>query len=353
MMKNRRFFLKTAGAMLALSLTDVQEVAAREIDPTLPGAAPVNVIIPKNYAPPSAVSPSNYRRKLTNAILSYLEANYGGSTLPVWRKNFSEIDLEKRVYNISYWLLQAVQTHKKIYPLDPVWIMAMIMKESYFYEFAVSSSLAVGICQFVQPTAEEYDMLCASTKPAHHRAPFKKPHLASRVDQYYDIRSERRKYRRNNRPAKRFTLEETLEIISSGDSAAHKNAAAAYLAYIQKSEDYNTRRRQARDEFKEYLQANVEGRSIFNDKDLQFILGFDERFTYKKPIHGMVKMMARALRARNGNILAASVGYNAGLSTTKEEDGVYKLYGKIPAIEQSTQYLSHVLVNHFEIMKRM
>lgn len=351
--KERRYFLKGMSGVLALSLADIRLLAANELQPQDGNLPPINMIIPKSYIPPSSATHKEFRNKLKKAILDFLEANYTGSNLPVWRRRFETIDLEKRVDNIIYWLLQAVQMHKSEYPVDPVWIMAQMMKESYFYEFAISNALAVGICQFVQRTAESYDMLCAGRRPEHHQAPYRKANLAGKLAESDEWRQKRREYRRNNRPAKRFGQTELMEIIERGESALHRDDVIKYLTYQRESEAMAEKRREARRAFREYLEANVEGRSIFDKKDLDFFLGFDERFTYKKPVRGMVEMMAWALKNRSGNILAASIAYNAGLSSTRVSDGVYRHYGKIPAIEESTQYISQVLVNHYEISKRL
>lgn len=353
MTTNRRYFLKSLGGVVALSWMDLRQLAAQELHGHTETGAVVQIIIPRSYVPPADLSENYYRKRLTRAILDFLEAHYRDKPMPVWHRRFGEVDLEKRVYNITYWLLRSVQEQRRIYPVDPVWLMAQMMKESYFYEFAVSSSLAVGICQFIQPTAEAYDMLCAGRRADHRQPPYREYHLAGKVDEYYRLRDEQRSYRHNHRPAKRFSLEETLQIIRSDSAEQYREAAGNYLDYLESYESFNEKRRQARDDFKLYLQANVEGRDIFDNRDLEFILNFDERFTYKKPVDGMVRMMAEALRARHGNILAAAIAYNAGLGSTAEADDPYSDYGKIPAIEQSTTYLSHVIVNHYEISRRM
>jgi hypothetical protein len=109
----------------------------------------------------------------------------------------------------------------------------------------------------------------------------------------------------------------------------------------------------ARREYKGFLQANYEGRSIFNQKDLAFFLRFDERVTYQKPIDAMVKMFAKYMRGRNGNVLVATAGYNAGLSRTYSSYAVYEPYGLIPNYDQTVSYVSKIVVNHHEIVQRL
>ncbi len=345
----RRDFIKGTLGGLALTLSGGNMAFAT---PAVfsGGNLPVNVFIPENYRPP--YRDAGYAQKLIRATLEVLQRHYSQEKMPVWDRPFGEIDMEKRIRNIVYWLMIAIRESERIYPVDPAFIIAMIMKESYFYEYAVSSSLAVGICQFVQPTAQEYGMLCAGTLPEHGRAPYRHTQFAGSVGEYYKIRRERKKFRRDHRPSKRFTLEDALDIIQRGAADDYSKDARKHLNYLKEIKAFDERRRQARDNFRQYLRENVAGRDIFNQRDLPFILGFDERFTYKKPVLGMVKMIARSLRAREGNVLAAAIGFNAGLSSTRAA-GRYQPYGKIPAIKQSTTYLSHVLVNHFEICQKL
>ena len=56
-MENRRFFLKTFGSIVAISLADIRQVSARENGFALAGAAPVNVIIPKDMRPLPGLPP--------------------------------------------------------------------------------------------------------------------------------------------------------------------------------------------------------------------------------------------------------------------------------------------------------
>lgn len=348
---NRRIFLKGLSGAVLLSLADVSQLLAGQ--ETGSGArAPLNFIIPRDYLPPSETADKNYRQALTRAALEVLQANFSNQPMPVWGKTLREVDLEKRIYHIIYWILRAVRECQHIYPLDPAWIAAQIMKESYFHEFAISRALAVGICQVIQPTAQEHGILCAGTRPEHRQPPYRLPEAGGKADEYYQLRRERGEYRRGNRPAKEFTLEETLQILAAGDRADYRREAGEYLAYLNRLKQFDEQINQARDEFRAYLLANVEGRDIFADPDLNFILNFDERFSYKKPVYTMVRMLAGGLKSRNGNILAATAGYNAGLYRTADE-GMYKPYGKIPSLDETATYVSHVLINHYEITLKL
>ena len=350
MYQNRREFLTGFAGLAALSLADIRTIAAHEL--TGQEQPAIQMILPRSFPRSTDYNSQSYKASLQRAVLDTLETFYNQRPMPVWEKTFSQVDMETRIRNIIYWLIEGINRAGKVYPIDPAWLMAQMMKESYFYEFAVSSALAVGICQFIQGTAQEYDMLCAGTRPEHGQSPYREPQLARAVGEYYRIRRERRNYRRKSRPATTFNLDSALSTIINGPSSAERKAAEQFLLYRERLENYRREEREARDQFRTYLRANVEGRSIFRQGDLDFILGFDERFTYKKPAYGMALMMARALRSRNGNILAATIGYNAGLSSTKAA-GRYKPYGQIPNIEQSTTYVSHVMINHHEIVNRM
>lgn len=350
-MKRREFGkgLIGAAALSALPQIPNNPPLARQNRHTL---SPINVIIPSDYALPDANTVSDFPFRLTRATMEFLETSYRGQTVPIWYRQYEEIDFEKRVSNIAFWIMQGVQRYRSIHPVEPAWVMAQIMHESYFYEFAVSTSLAVGICQFVSRTAHEFDMLCAGDRPEHGGAGYKLPELFGMEREYFEQLRQKRGFMRANRLRDDLNFETLIEAVAAGTAEVWKADAEKYLLNKVRLKAYDEQIRQARDDYIQFIRANVDGRDIFDDRDLEFLLQFDERVTYKKPIFGMVQMLARALRARNGYIIAAAAGYNAGLSTTLA-DGLFRPYGKIPNFEETVTYLSRVFVLHHEIAKRL
>ncbi len=338
----KRNFLKTIIASSLLPIVGAGEVKAEEIN----SCSPINIIISKDYAP-SLGAPDQYR--LIRATLNFLEENYRVGNLPIWRRKFKEINLEKRLVRIVDWIARGIQKHKDIYPVDPVWIVAQMMLESFFYEFTISSALAVGVCQFIQPTAHEFGLLCAGDLPEHSKTPYLLPEYANEVSGYYKLKKEKRKYRKEHRPAK-LDLKECLEIIAKNECDKNMEQARRILNYEKKLAEFDKKRVESRKKYKEYLLANLKNKNVLDDAS--FLEQLDERLTYRKSIPAMVKMIAKNLRARNGNILAAAAGYQAGLSRTRDE-GFYKAYGKIPNIQSTVDYLSHIIIVHKEITKRI
>ena len=314
--------------------------------------SPINVVLSREYTPPVGADASDFPFRLVRATLDFLESGFAGQNIPIWFRKFEEVDFEKRIENIVFWILQGVQKYQNIHPVDPVWIISQIMHESYFYEFSVSTSLAAGICQFVTRTAHEYEMLCAGDRAEHTNAPYKRPELALREKEYYQLVQERREFMRANQLPDDLAFDSLMKSLAAGRANDLRTEAEDYIRQQAVLKELDEKIARARDDFITYMKANLEGRDIFNEDDLGFLLAFDERVTYKKPIFGMIQMLARALRARKGYIIAAAAGYNAGLSATKAE-GIFKPYGKIPNFEETVNYLSRVFVLHHEISKRL
>jgi hypothetical protein len=350
MQTTRRSFLQQCGSGLMLSVGSPAAFGQQE-NAECPNA-PINVILPKDprYVL-IAAKEAGYEYRLRKAVLKMIAEHYRGRRLPVWGKNYEEVELEKRVLNIAYWVLRSVREYASIYPIDPAWLLAQIMAESFFYEFAVSPALAVGICQITQPTAEDYGLLCAGSRDEHARPPYKLPELAGKARLYYELRQERRRFSRRE-PTHQLSLEDALAELAAEKRTVNPDIVTEQLRYMRELKELDQRQHEARDAFRKYLKENSKGRDIFNDADVAFLLGFDQRFTYRAPIAIMAKMMARALRARNGNILAATASYHAGLGNTRA-DGLYAPYGRIPAFAETINYINRVLINHQEIGRQL
>jgi len=353
--RSRRQTVKALVAAALLPLAAPDALARAQAPPCKPDSdSPLSVMVPRDYRPPvSGQDAERYQFRLGRAVLDFLETEFTGRTMPVWGRRFDDVDMEKRVVNIAHWVVRSVQAHSGTHPVDPAWVMAQIMAESFYYEFAVSRAMAVGICQFIAPTAREYGMTTAGDLEKHHTPPLQKTQWAGELERYYARRQRwKQAMRRRNAiaPDPRAALEDTARALSEG---LPWPMAGEYLRAQSRVDELDAQVKESRTRFQDYLAANFQGRSIFNKADVRFFKTFDERVLYRKPVDAMVLMLARALKARQGYILAAAAGYHAGLSLTREDDRLYGRYGRIPAIGETVTYVSRVLVNHFEITRRI
>lgn len=317
-----------------------------------PVKSPINIIVPQGWTPlVDSLPDEEYRNRLTRATMDFIQTGYAGRKLPLWGRPLEQVDLEKRVHHLSRWIIEGVRRHMSIYPVDPAWVMGQMMAESFFNEFAVSYAFAVGVCQFIPPTAKDYGMTCAGDLPVHASPPYKLSHFAGKYKAYLEARNRLRELRGANARLNdcEFRLREALTALVAGKELP---TAKAHLAYLDQAEKLNAELREARKRFREYLEANFAGRDIFDPGDAEFLRAFDSRTTYRDPVPAMVLMLARALRARSGNILAAAASYHAGLGNT-EDDGVYEAYGRIPSFESTVTYVSRLVINHYEIARRL
>lgn len=336
------------GVLAALPAATLYGSEAQASLPPKPGR--INVVVPPTYKPLRGRGEQSHTKRLTKATLRFIQSAYGGRPMPVWNKRPEDVDLEVRIRNIALWVVRAVDEHSGLYPVDPAWIMAQIMAESFFYEFAVSPAFAVGICQFIPSTARRYGMIVAGDKPEHTSEPYVRPELAGAHERYQEARRKRRNLLRQNRGLEDAdTLSSLLADVLEGKSV---EKAQDHLDAMQQAQAFDFDLSRARKDYAEFLQANFEGRSIFNRRDLGILARFDQRVTYRRPTSAMVKMMAQSLKARSGNIIAAAAAYNAGLGRTTDT-GCYKPYGRLPAISETVKYVSRIFINHHEIVSRI
>ena len=313
----------------------------------------IGIIQPKTRTiPADQRERKNFEYRLGTAVLDVLEEWYGQGNLPVWGRTLPEIDMHKRVVNIVYWVMHSIPSQEKVYPVDPVWIMAQIMEESCFYEFAVSWAFAVGICQFMSATARSVGMICPENSSLSASG-LKRPDLALSLNKLQKLQNQRRELIDSDPKLFQNTqakLEELLKSLAAGETYDH---AQRDVSRLERLDQLDKEIAEARSEYRTFLQANYAGRSIFDSRDVEFFYRFDQRVTYKKPIQGMVKIMAQNLRARGGNLLAATAAYNAGLSRTYTNRAQYETYGRMPPFRETVAYLSRIVVNHHEIARRM
>jgi hypothetical protein len=345
-MQSRRAFLATlAGAsLLPLAAASESQASVRS------GVTALTIILPRDYSPPDPSQHQSYGNRLTKATLRFVQEHYRGKALPIWGRKLEEIDLEKRVANIVYWVLKGVHEHRRIYPVDPVWIVAQIMAESFFYEFAISSAFAVGVCQFIPETAKGYGMRMFDPAGAPMQVRF--PEAAESLAVHRQLREELRKSKQSYRDYcidRGVQLRDVLAAMVEGRSIPD---AEYHLKALIEQETLESRLREAQQVHIRFLRANFDGRSIFDKDDLAFLAAFDERVTYRIPVMSMVEMMAGALKARHGNILTAASAYNAGPSRTRDT-GLYEPFGRIPNINETSTYVSRIVVNHHQIADRM
>mgnify|MGYP000615538644 CR=1 FL=1 len=313
----------------------------------------ISIILPqKSNTLPTDESLDSYQYRLYRAVLSVIHNHYSGKPMPIWGKAPEEVDLETRIKNITYWVLRSVQKHSATYFIDPAWIMAQIMEESFFYEFAVSWSFASGICQFTMPTAEKFGMVTPRTSRISEER-LKHPERAQALDRLKALRKRKNKVRSKNKEL--FSNQSKLfkESLRHHIRGTTLTRAESWLNALQEMDSIEESMQSNRKKYMNFLRSNYEGKDIFDHNDLDFLQQLDERVVYKKPIEAMLKIMTRYMRGRNGNILVATAGYNSGLSRTYYPYAVYEPYGKIPNYEETVSYVSKIVVNHYEILQRL
>ncbi len=343
------------GALAAFGLGCVYpgQAAAATVGSSTGTGTSIQIVQPKvQTIPGTARERKNFEYRIGRAVLELIQDWYGQGDLPVWNRALADIDMEKRVVNIVYWVMRFIPDHEEVYPVDPVWIMAQMMEESFYYEFAVSWAFAVGICQFMSVTARSVGMVCPENSDLK-QSELNKPELASALTQLQGLQKQRTELI-NSDPTlfkdPQSKLQEILKVLAAGGGNLEPELD---LSRLEQLDALDRRIKEARSSYRSFLQANYENRSIFNPQDVRFFYRFDQRVTYRKPVQGMIQIMAENLRARNGNILAATAAYNAGLSRTYTERSGYASYGRIPPVQETVGYLSRIVVAHHEMSKRI
>ena len=345
----RRSLLKAALAPLLLPLLTSEAQASVPLS----DISEIRIIQTKDPARIlERVSAPGFAHSMAQSTLAFLIESYPKCNLPVWKKPLSEIDLHSRIPEICTHVVQSVLRHASIYPVDPCWIMGQMMAESFFYEFAVSSALAVGPCQFIAATAKGYGLVCAD----EHGQP---PGFARREDlepefkQAGTYRTQMRALRKEQPELFGSPAKLLRTLVNAQAAGKPLSAAGTYALALDRMDLLQAKYTTARDNCRLYLSENFRDRSIFSPQDAAFFEKFDQRVLYSHSINAMVRMMAENLRSRSGNILAATAGYNAGLGNTDSKSGVYTSFGRIPNFAETVEYVSRILVNHYEISRRM
>ncbi len=344
--KNRREFLKYGG-ILAAGLSSVPGTA----NPKTEHLSGLQFLIPADYQPPSP-DDAAYRKVLVRATLEYIEYFAEGENIAQWNKPFAQIDFEKRLDRMISVITQALATVAK-HPVDPAWLIAQIFKESRFYEFAVSSSLAFGPCQFVMSTANHYGLGCAGNRAetVPESGIQEQAELVELLDRYEEAERRLKNFRRSGRRYQSLRITDIFQRLVDGDTGL-QTLAEDYLEFEKEEESLKLDVTEAKNRYVEKVLERVQERDIFNPADLRFLEALDQRFTYRS-LTAMVAYMGDELAKFNGNVVAATASYNAGRSAAMDRKHPFVRYGRIPAYEETSLYVSRIMNSYSEISQRM
>ncbi len=328
----------TRRTLLGTSLKAGAAVAAAPLSSILTGCmsfvqqSPVNILVPKEYESPSGFTGWWYKRKLAQATMDFIRDNNNPKAkLGIWRVPLRDIEyaLEERIEELADYAVDACNENKDTHPLDPAQLMAGMYVESLFYEFAISKALAVGVAQFIAPTARAtpFKMVCAGDLPEHRKAPYQLTEFATAQLLYEKLKKDLKGVRKT--------------IKQKGGTDALRMEREEILYEMTK----------AKRNYKQYLLANVAGKNVMDSDHQEFLNEFDQRTVLEHAVKGMGTYIARNLRARSGDPLSAWSGYNAGLGSTKA-GGYLKKFGKLPNGATATYAKKIVLISQ-DLNKRM
>lgn len=274
-----------------------------------------DVFIARSYQPPQD---NEYWQRLKQGTLAFLHKRYGDGH---WygKKRLSDVNIEERIRWALHWVRHGVQEHAAIYPVDPLLIVAQMHEESRFYEFAISPVGAAGIAQFIPYSAKERGMRIAGKAAAKG---YKAAGFADAYERFVKARTKRRNMK------KAVLDEEDLPLA------------------LQDMKRMTDEEKQHLSNYRRFLEANLEGRDIFNQKDIAFINAFDQRFGYRNAVPAMVQYMAENLRRTDGYVKASLMGYNAGMGH------VAKKNGRIPHIWSSVNYAENIVFTYRAIARQ-
>jgi len=207
--------------------------------------------------------------------------------------------------------------YEHIYPIDPLFVLAVIKAESGFYRWAISSRGAAGPAQLMPQVAKDLGMRVYL--PPWYEKALKRIRLAEAHSKEARKRLAKISYKKSLEENKRLAMEAVQDLI----------LADRY-------------RQEANEIFKRYkttLLKKVRG------KDDRELTGIDERFIVSKAINACIMLLTESAKSlgRDWRVLASA--YNAGLTRVMEAGG-------IPFLEETVVFQNRVMNFYKEYLKK-
>lgn len=227
----------------------------------------------------------------------------GSSTKSLVRQERkTEFDkVEKRYLNV-------INNITKKYPLDPLFVLALIKAESGFDQWAISSVGAAGPAQLMPQIAEELGMRVYI--PSWYKEAWEKVDVAKRYSKEATEKLAEISYKKGWKENNKLAMEAMHSLILA-----------------------NWYREQAHEIFKRYkttLFTKVNGKS---DAELSTI---DERFIISKAIKVCVRFLTENAQTLGEDWRVLASSYNAGLTRVLESGG-------IPFLEETVTFQNRVM----------
>lgn len=209
---------------------------------------------------------------------------------------------------VEKWYLKEINNITKRYPLDPLFVLALIKAESGFDQWAISSVGAAGPAQLMPQIAKELGMRVYI--PSWYKDAWKKINIAERYSKEASEKLAKISYKKRWRKNKKLAMEAMQNLILA--------------------DRYREEAREIFDKYRTTLFTKVNGKK---DEKLSTI---DERFVVSKAIKTCMRFLAEnaQILGEDWRVLASS--YNAGLTKVLKSGG-------IPFLEETVTFQNRVM----------